>query len=237
LPSGFRRWGSMEQRANLRRWLRRLARPAWLGTLRRTAPLSDAWGYDRGIPVDRHYIERFLESHRNDIHGRVLEVGDRHYCGRFGEGVSACDVLDIDPSNPLATIVADLAQAETIPDDQFDCVILTQVLQFVFDARAAITHAHRILRPGGVLLATVPSVSRIDRALATSDFWRFTRASCTTVFGSAFGPAQVEVRAQGNVLADIAFLTGMAAEELGRRELDICDEFFPLIITVRAAKA
>src|SRR4029453_14668409 len=54
--------------------LRRLVRPAWLGTLRRTRPLSNDFGYDRGTPVDRYYIERFLARHQSDVKGRVLEV-------------------------------------------------------------------------------------------------------------------------------------------------------------------
>src|ERR1044071_9523598 len=90
----------------LRQRLRRFARPAWLGSLHRTTPLSDHWGFDRGTPLDRYYIGRFLEEHRQDIHGRVLEVKDSNYTDRYGVGVQRRDVLDIDPSNPHATIVA-----------------------------------------------------------------------------------------------------------------------------------
>src|SRR5215475_200329 len=100
--------------------LRRLSRPAWLGTIRRTVPLSDWYGYDRGTPVDRYYIERFLEEHRQDISGRVLEVKDSSYTNRYGIGVQRRDVLDIDRTNPHATIIADLTAADGIPSDQFD---------------------------------------------------------------------------------------------------------------------
>ena len=145
---------------------RRMLRPAWFGTLRRTTPLSDHWGYDRGTPIDRFYIESFLQEHRKDIRGRVLEIKDSTYTDRFGRDVTQRDVLDIDPTNPRATIVADLAAANAIPADQFDCFVLTQTLQFIYDTRAAVASAYRLLRPGGVLLATVPAISRIDRALA-----------------------------------------------------------------------
>jgi SAM-dependent methyltransferase len=223
-----------------KRWyrqFRRLARPAWLGTLRRTAPLSDDWGYDRGTPVDRHYIEQFLFEHRSTIRGRVLEIKDCSYTDRFGGCVGQRDVLDVDPANPNATIVADLAAADGIASDQFDCFILTQTLQLIYDTRAALRHAHRILRPGGVLLATVPTVSRIvDGPGLQGDYWRFTAASCSALFGDVFGPGQVTVRAYGNVLAGIAFLAGIASEELSRRELAAHDPYFPLIIAVRAVK-
>ena len=42
-----------------------------LGTIRRTTPLSDHWGRERGTPVDRYYIERFLAAERDVIRGRV----------------------------------------------------------------------------------------------------------------------------------------------------------------------
>jgi SAM-dependent methyltransferase len=225
------------QRRLLQQRLRRLTRPAWLGTLRRLTPLSTEWGFDRGTPVDRHYIERFLGEHGADIRGRVLEVKDSTYTNRFGTAVTHRDVLDINASNPVATIVADLSAADDVPSDSFDCILLTQTLQFIFDTRATLGHTCRMLRPGGVLLATVPAVSRIaPRYGLTTDYWRFTLASCTALFGEAFGADYVMVRAHGNVLTSIAFLTGMAREELSASELDTCDDYFPLILTIRAVK-
>jgi len=221
-------------RGRLDRRIDRLRRPAWLGTIRRTTPLSDAWGYDRGTPVDRYYIEQFLSAHRQDIRGRVLEIKDSGYTERYGIGVARCDVLDIDPSNPRATIIADLAAGGGIGADQFDCFVLTQTLQFIYDTRAALRQAHRMLRSGGVLLVTVPAVSRLDRRLA--DYWRFTVASCSTLFGEIFGPANITVSSYGNVLAAVAFLEGMAYEELSHAELETNDARFPVLIGVRAVK-
>jgi SAM-dependent methyltransferase len=217
--------------------VRRLRRPAWLGTLRRTTPLSDGFGFDRGRPVDRYYIEHFLNENRSAIRGRVLEIKDSKYTNQFGIEVTKRDVLDVDPANRNATIVADLATADDVAADTFDCFILTQTLQLIYDTRAAIAHAHRVLRPGGVLLCTVPCVSRIVPGCGDSDYWRFTRASCARLFGDVFEGEQVTVRTYGNVLTAIAFLTGMATEELRRRELDYDDPDFPLIVTVRADKA
>ena len=215
---------------------RRLRRPAFLGTLRRTSPLSDGFGFDRGTPVDRYYIDRFVEENRGAIHGRVLEIKNSRYTHQFGSDVVQRDVLDIDPTNRNATIVADLAAADGIPADAFDCFILTQTLQLIFDTRSAIFHAHRILRPGGVLLCSVPCIARITPGCIDSDHWRFTRASCSRLFGDVFPRDRVTVRTHGNVLTAIAFLTGMAAEELRQRELDHDDENFPLLVTVRAEK-
>jgi SAM-dependent methyltransferase len=179
-------------RADRRKRIRRLAPPAWLGSIRRTTPLSDHYGYDRGTPVDRYYIERFLEEYRRDVHGRVLEVKDSSYTDRYGFDVEQRDVLDVDPANPHATIIADLASADSMPSHSFDCFILTQTLQLIYDMRGAISHAHRILRPGGALLVTVPAVSRVVPGYGfKTDYWRFTAASCSSLFGEVFGAEQV----------------------------------------------
>jgi SAM-dependent methyltransferase len=211
---------SPEGAAQARRRLRRLSRPARLGNLRRTTPLSDEFGYDRGTPLDRHYIEQFLWENRRCVRGRVLEVKDSTYTDQFGTGVVRKEVLDIDPENPLATIVADLASPNVIADASFDCFILTQTLQYIYETRVAIAHAHRILKPGGALL----------------DYWRFTPESCTALFGETFGHDSIRVRSYGNMLTAIAFLAGMAHEELTGRELAAHDERFAMLISVNALK-
>jgi SAM-dependent methyltransferase len=228
--------GTVPDPLRWRKRAQRLRRPAWLGTIRRTTPLSDHYGRDRGTPIDRFYIEQFLAAERAAIRGRVLEVLNRDYTERFGTAVESSDVLDVDPANPDATIVADLAAADTVPTSSFDCFILTQTLQYVYDVEAAVANAHRVLRPGGTLLCTVPVVSRVDRLELESEYWRLTAAACSRLFGDVFAPSNVAVRGRGNVLAAVAFLVGMAAEELSPRELERDDPFFPVVVTVRATK-
>jgi SAM-dependent methyltransferase len=228
---------ALERRKCLRQYLRRLVRPGWLALLRRTKPLSDHYGYDRGTPIDRFYIECFLEEYRPEVRGRVLEVKEGAYTERYGSALERCDVLDIDKTNARATVIADLTAADLIPSDTYDCFILTQTLQFIYDLRSAISHAHRILRPGGVLLATVPAVSRLPRENeGVIDYWRFTIPSCTLLFGEAFEPSRVRVRSYGNVLTASAFLLGLAHEELSRRKVSLNDPYFPVIIAVHATK-
>jgi SAM-dependent methyltransferase len=217
--------------------LRRWRRPATFAEME-TAPLSSEWGFDRGTPIDRYYIERFLSTHAADIRGRVLEVKNADYTQRFGRGVTHSEVLDISKDNPLATLVADLSQPDQFPEGRFDCVVLTQTMQFIYESGAVVDSAYRMLAPGGVLLVTVPSISRIaPRYGPTTEFWRFTAASCTRLFGDAFGAANVEVRTHGNVLAASAFLYGATVEESARDKLDVNDPFFPLIVSVRATRA
>lgn len=223
-------------RRRIRQRLQRLTRPAWLHALHPAAPLSAHWGHDRGTPLDRYYVEAFLEEHRADLRGHGLEVKDSTYLDRFGSGLTRVDVLDIDASNARATLVADLAAAETLPANEFDCIVLTQTLQFVFDAAGAIRHLHRILRPGGVLLATVPSITMLDPALQHQEYWRFTLPSCRRLFGAEFGQDLIALRAYGNMITARAFLAGMAREDLSARDLSAHDPIFPLIVSVRAVK-
>jgi len=217
--------------------VRRLRYPS-IDRLLSVRPKSDHWGWDRGTPVDRYYIERFLADHAGDVRGNALEVKDADYTKRYGHDLVRTDILDIDAANPQATIVADLATGEGIPESSFDCFVLTQTLQCVYDTRAALGHASRILRPGGVLLATVPTVSRAIRKFEPiRDYWRFTPAACTQLFADRFGQHRITVRAYGNILTSIAFLTGMAAEELSEKERERDDPDFPLLVTIRAVKA
>ena len=210
------------------------------GSLRRLQPISRKFGFDRGQCIDRYYIENFLAAHAADIRGHILEIGDDTYTRRFGgERVTRSDVLHVQEGNPKATIVADLASgADHIPSDTFDCIIFTQTLQCIYDVRAALRTLYRILKPGGVLLATFPGISQISRYDMDrwGDYWRFTTLSARRLFEEIFPPECVKVNAHGNVLAAIAFLHGLAAEELREDELDYHDPDYELLITVRAVK-
>ena len=216
---------------------RRVRRPIWLGSLRRTTPIDGNWGFDRGQPIDRYFIEAFLERHSADVRGACLETGSGRYTERFGSGVTSADVLDVDAALPGTTIVADLTDAGSVPSDRFDCFLLTQTLQFVRDVRAALWEAHRVLRSGGVLLVTAPALSKIDRRGGPEgDLWRFTHAGLTALLDETFGPGRVDVQAYGNVLTAVAFLMGLACDDLSSHELDYHDEDFPVLVAARAVK-
>jgi len=208
------------------------------GDLRRLHPISPNFGYDRGKPVDRRYIEDFLSRNAEDIKERVLEIGDNAYTMQYGGArVTRSDVLDIDESNPRATLVGDLGEGHNLPSEAFDCIVLTQTLQFVFDVHGAVTILHRMLKPGGVLLLTVPSVSSIDRGeWGASWYWSLSPAALSRLLGRRFGEANISVTAYGNVLAAVAFLHGLAESELRPTELDARDPLYPVIVAARAVK-
>jgi SAM-dependent methyltransferase len=209
------------------------------GSLRRLKPISRSWGSDRGLPVDRYYIEQFLAPHAADIHGRVLEIKDDLYTSRFGGGrVTTSDVLHPEEGNPAATIIADLTRGDHMRSDTFDCIVLTQTLHLIYDVRAALTTLYRILKPGGVLLATVSGISKISREDMDrwGHHWSFTSRSAKQLFGEFFPPEQVQVEAYGNVLSTIAFLHGLASDDLRQNELDHVDPDYEMLIAIRAVK-
>jgi len=201
-------------------------------------PISERWGYDRGTPIDRHYIEQFLATCSGDIRGVVLEIKDAGYTTSFGAGVERVDVLDIDPGNREATIVADLAAADAIPDRTYDCIVLTQTLQYIPDLAAAVSHLERILVPGGVVLATAPGITRVnDDIEGLVDYWRFTEAAARVLFEQSFPRESVEVETFGSLSSACAFLVGLASEELTAAELAAHDGRYAVVVAVRARKA
>lgn len=207
-----------------------------MGTLRRLRPISNVFGYDRGRPVDRVYIETFLEANRQYIKGDLLEVGDDRYSRQYGEGIRSIQVISLDGENPQVSIVADLAEGSGVPEEKFDCIICVQTLQFIFDVRAAVTTLQRALKPGGMLLVTVPGISQISRydMERWGDYWRFTSLSLSKLLAPEFREYSVE--SFGNVLSAMGLLHGLAESDLDPSEISFRDEDYQVIVAARALK-
>ena len=209
------------------------------GSFRRTTPMSDVWGFDRGRVIDRYYIEQFLSEHASAVHGHALEIADDFYTRRFGgDRVTQLDVLHVSDRMPKVTIVADLTTADVIPSETFDCIILTQTLQFIYDVHPVVRTLFRILKPGGTVLATCGGISKLsaEDMARWGDYWRFTSMSARRLFEESFPADHVTVQSYGNVLTATAFLYGLAAEELSSEELDSRDSNFEVTIGVKAVK-
>ena len=210
-----------------------------LGDLRSTTPVSRNFGFDRGTPVDRYYIERFLKANSRDIKGRVLEIGERTYTERFGgDGVSKSDVLHYTEGNDEATIVGDLTSASHIQDDSFDCIILTETLQLIYDVSSVLDTLHRILRPSGVLLITVPGITPMpDDVIGEGWYWSFTENSLNKLLEENFAASGIQVETYGNVLSAVAMLEGLTQEEFTTSELGSRDKAYPVTVTARVHKS
>lgn len=208
------------------------------GDFARRWPFSANFGYERGGPVDRYYIENFLQKNAGDIKGRVLEIGDNEYTLRFGGSkVNTSDVLHVEDNNPKATFVGDLSNAPHVPDNAFDCIVLTQTLHLIYNHIDALHTCYRILKPGGVLLMTVPGITRIDQG-EWHDYWywAYTQAVIKRMLKEVFPADGIQTDTFGNVLVASAFLYGMGLPEMKKEEMDAHDPHYQVIITARAVK-
>lgn len=202
--------------------------------LRTTKPISRLFGFDRGQPIDRYYIESFLKDNSSSIKGKVLEIADNKYTKKFGgQNILESEVLHAVDGNPKATIVGDLVTGQGLPENAFDCFILTQTLQFIYDIHSAAGNAVKCLKPGGVALITVAGISQISRydMKRWGDYWRFTDRSLTMLFEQYVPKENIKIKTYGNVLSSVAFLHGLACDELTREELDYADQDYQMLIT------
>jgi SAM-dependent methyltransferase len=92
------------------------------------------------------------------------------------------------------SVVNIVARGEQMPlaSDRFDLVICTQVLEYIPEPGAVVAEIYRVLKPGGCLLLSVPSVFPRD---SDRDIWRFLPASLRYLLRSFH---DVEVVAAGS---------------------------------------
>lgn len=217
-----------------RAWRRSVQRPRW-GNLRRLRPFSDRYGLDRGDSVDRPLIDNFVARHAADLRGHTLEVLDTHYTGPAG-AVTRRDVLDVDPTNPDATVVADLGRAGALGGGAYDCIVVTQTLQLIADLPTALGNLWGALAPAGTLLLSVPVLCRVDPDWGPDgDYWRFTPAGLRHVLAALEG-AEVTVEGHGNLALAIGFLAGLSAQEMRPEHYGVDDPAFPIVACARVRR-
>ena len=219
--------------AKLRCVLRHYDLPRW-GNLRRTVPFSHTFGFERGTPVDRHYLHRFLAAHCALIRGDVLEVQTDSYSKRFGRDVRRADTFDIVPQF-RPTYLCDLAHCEQVmPDAAYDCVLLPNTLQHLRELEACLRNLLRVVRPGGAILAS--AAGSIPLTADVADYWRLSPAGWRELLSASWRGEELTVMGYGNCLAATAAQMGLAAEELTEAELDVNDPRYPVLTTILCRK-
>ena len=203
----------------------------------RTTPACKSFGIERGTPIDRYYIEKFLNQNRESVKGVVLEIADDTYSRKFNSGVTDFEVLHATDDNHKATIIGDLTDISTLPEERVDCFICTQTFNFIYDVDKAVAGAVKMLKHQGVLLGTVSGISQISSydMERWGDYWRFTDLSVKILLEKYF--STVEVQTFGNILAAKAFLDGIVVEDLPDSSLlDFVDPVYQLTIAFKAQK-
>ena len=207
---------------------RGMERPSW-GNLRRVTPVSASYGFERGTPIDRYYVHRFFAGHRHVIRGRVLEIQTRDHTRKYGSGVTAADTLDI-RAEFRPTYHCDLANASIVADGSYDCFLLPNTLCFLRALDAALREARRIVRRGGVILATVPGF--VPLTPDVPDYWHASADGWREVATRVWPDCETTIESHGNCLAAAASMYGLAAEELTEAELDVQDSRYPVLVTI-----
>lgn len=197
-------------------------------------PVSRKFGFDRGKPIDRVLIERFLSENRSLISGRTLEIGDNRYTKQFGENVTESHVLDVNTHNKKADIVSDIADMREVSDDSFDTIILTHVLGMVESQEKAISEIYRVLAPGGHVLVTTASFA--PQQSQNKGFTRYTAKGLVNLFDKTFNAKELKGQDFGNVYTGLAFWIGLAAEDTPEKIFTYDDPEYPCIATLIARK-
>lgn len=217
--------------------VRRFLHPVRWGNLKRLQPYAPRPG-DRGTSIGRWYHLQFLDAHRADVRGRILEVGDPRYTERFGHDVERVDILDIRTDNDRATLVGDLSDPGWIPEGVFDCVIAPGTLQYVEDPITGLASLWKAVAPGGNLLVNLPAIHKGDEhRVVPSDRWRLQRPGIVTWLEMAKVDGDFEIAGYGNVLACVAALMQVSAEEMDPADLAYQDPNYVLEYWVRVHRA
>jgi len=217
---------------------RRIWLPVNWYNLRSTIPISSIFGLDRGTPIDRVYIEYFLEQNKRFIKGDVVEIGENTYTKKFGLLDCNSLVFHFDKTNKEADIIGDLTNYKDLPKNKVDCFIITQTLNFIYDYKSAIIGIDRMLKKNGVALITVAGLVNISKYdyERWGDFYRFTDLTIKKSLGDMFGEENIEVETYGNLLTVTSLLHGISSEELSKDELYYKDTNYQLIITAKVLK-
>ena len=191
------------------------------GRGRRDGAVTTWPGADKRHPHRSYYnwslrepLARWLEREGTNAAGlRVLDVGcgDKPYFPYFS---AASEYVGVDPVDPHADVVG---IAEELPreDASFDVVLCIQVLEHVDDPARAAHELHRVLKPGGRLLAATHGtyVYHPDPA----DNWRWTHTGLQKLFTDNGTWTSLAVEPGAGTAAAIGLLVGHYVDQVAQR--------------------
>ncbi|KAA3498034.1 class I SAM-dependent methyltransferase [Rhizobium rhizogenes] len=175
--------------------------------VRKATGVAGSIGYGARLVVDLQLLTctRFLKSRLANVRGTLIDVG----CGEMPfrdllhpavqyTGIDVPEAISFGMRNNIDIIPFDGINIP-FPDASCDAVLCTEVLEHVADPASLVAEMYRVLRPGGLMIATVPFAARVHHA--PYDFHRFTRFRLSSLFSSF---SSVEVVERGNDITVIA---------------------------------
>jgi len=197
----------------------------------RVLPISRTFGAERGTPIGRYYIDLFLKKHSTAVKGRCLEFGGATYKSYFPHA-GQYEVISI-KEGPGIDYVGDVHNLSSLPVGIFDSIICTQVFEHLSHPHIAAKSLYSMMKPGGVLLFTVPFINNIH--YSPTDFYRFTPYGCRLILEEV-GFVINEIDYGGNSLVSVGSLLGLVAEDFSKEELSIKDPIYPYNNLIKAIK-
>ncbi len=217
---------------NIKQNFVRLIKPLSRDFLNSADPVSRDFGFSRGTPIDRYYIDEHIKKYKKYITGNVIEIGDNLYTRQFGKNIKNSDILTYDNKTQAQNlIIGDLTKYNTLPPSKYDCFVCTQTLNFTYEVGKAIEGASHILKPGGYFLGTVAGLTQISEydMKRWGDYWRFTHKSLQKLLINNF--EDIEVVTFGNALSATALIQGLCTEDLPvKKLLDKKDPAYEVLI-------
>lgn len=237
----YEQYHAIKNSRNWRSWP--LIRHVRGAQLRRLTPFG-AGRHDQ-MSVIRYYWADFLEQHRADVQGCALEIGETSTIRYYGgSNLRAAAALDLAAHSPEVQVVADLARADHVPGEQYDCFLAQFTNNVIFDIASALYQALRLLRPRGVLLTNFWCTdfyfhNGLDMGTGAPLYmhWFFTPIQVENLLRTlGLGGEDFTLAVYGNLLAKTAFLMNLPVRELTPRERDTCDPGQPLLICARIVR-
>ena len=200
-------------------------------------PVSRRFGRECGSPIDRYYIDRFLESNSQYIVGDVFEVADDYYMNKYGADNIERHIMHVEGNGDNVKKI-NLETGEGVEESVADCIILTQTIQMIFNLDMVICNIYKMLKRGGAALITVHGISQLSLYDYRNwgEYWRLTDIAMSQLLEKYFQKEKIDIKTYGNVKIATAFLYGLCQEDLDENDFSYNDKQFPVIITATVKK-